>query len=829
MKPNAATDTIGTKMFRKLSIQKNSDHKEENIQITSKLYDKKETVQNFEKEKCLHCKNAFNKNQINQIFCCNGCANVYQFLISNDLSKYYEIMQTIGQSPVTAEEFNESHYSIYQDENLNSIFKFGDHIWGFFVPEVKCAACIWLIEKSLQRYENISDININLLEKTITFSNKKQDPYLLKNVAMTLTRIGYNPLPLPFMSSKQFRSAYEKERIKDIGISGFAFGNVMIFAASSYFGKYFGIDQNINNAFIIISMLISVPATMFAGRSFFINSLHAMKNKKIHIDTTISFALIISLIVSIYETFLNSSKVYFDTITGLVFLLLVGRYFHEKALHKAKELGESIKNILPIEAFAVNKGDKLLIPAGSIFLADGVIVEGETEVNQASLTGEELPVLKKVDDQVLAGAQNILNPVKILAQKTGNETWIASLENLIQQAKNKKSNVETLIEKILPLFTISIIGVSFLAFFYWIFISWQKAIDVLVAILIISCPCALALATPLLMSATLKKLWAKGAIVKTQNSIEAISEIDTVIFDKTGTLTSGDLKVLHYDFHSISLTESEKNYFISAIFSLAKNSLHLVAKAVVNELQQKNLAKIHITNLKEIAGKGIEGKTPDGAIIKLGNLKFIDETMPDSDERFCVYGSYRKHKIKFILSEEIKAGSKELIQYFQGKKLRCLVLSGDRFSSVSKIAQLIGIPSENCFASLLPEEKLKILIQLQEQGKKVLAVGDGVNDAAMLAKSHVGIASHGGTDIALQSADIFLRKPSLFLLQEIFEMSKYAKKTLRILIYTSLLYNLVAIGFAFFGFVDPLFAAIFMPISSLSVFLIVYFRNGNSA
>ncbi len=814
-------------MFKKLLILKNSNHNESSHLISQLSYDKEGMQQNDVEENCLHCKKTFKKTSMNQLFCCKGCASVYQFLISNDLTKYYEIMKKVGEKPTTVEEFSDAHYSIYQDENLNSIFKFSEHTWGFFVPEVKCAACIWLIEKALQELNNISDINVNLLEKTITFVIKNNDPNLLKNVAIVLTKIGYNPLPLPFLTSKQFRTKYEKERIKDIGISGFAFGNVMIFAASSYFGKYLGIDEKINSAFIIISMLISLPATIYAGRSFFINSIRAMRHRKIHIDTTISFALIITLAISIYETFLNSSKVYFDTITGLIFLLLVGRYFHEKALHKAKELGESIKNILPIEAFSINKGDIVLIPTGSIFLADGIIVEGETEVNQASLTGEELPVLKKVNDNVIAGSQNILNPVKILAQKTGNETWISSLENLINQAKNKKSNVETLIEKVLPLFTISIVGISFLSFTFWVFISWQKALDVLVAILVISCPCALALATPLLMSSTLKRMWEKGAIVKSQDAIEAIPEIDTVLFDKTGTLTNGELKVIHYEFDAVNLTDDMKNTVISAIVSLAKNSVHLVSKAVVNEFLDNKMSIINIKNIKEIAGKGIEGFTNDDVLVRLGNLKFVAENKIDSDERFCVYGYYAQIMLKIVLSETLKEGAKELVHYLNSMNKRSIILSGDKMSSVKKIGKMVGISPENCFAGLLPEQKLDYLIALQKEGKKVMALGDGVNDAAMLAKSHVGIASHGGTDIALHSADIFLRKPNLFLIKQIFAISSYAKKTLKILILISFIYNIIAIGFAIFGLVDPLFAAVFMPVSSLTVFLIVYFRNGD--
>lgn len=812
-------------MFTKLFIQKDSNINENNNIIAQNLSQKEVLLQNDIEGRCMHCSKNFIKIKSNQMFCCNGCASVYQFLLSNDLQKYYEIMKKVGETPSSAEEFSISHYNIYEDENLNSIFKFDKNTWGFFVPEIKCAACIWLIEKSLHKIDGLDAININLLEKTITFTIKDNAVSNLKNAAILLTNIGYNPLPLPFLSSKQFRSRYEKERLKDIGISGFAFGNVMIFAASSYFGKYFGIDQKINTIFILISMIISLPATLYSGRSFFLNSFNALRNRKIHIDTTISFALIVTLLIGVYETFLNSTKVYFDTITGLVFLLLIGRYFHEKAIHKAKELGESMKNIIPIEAFSINKGDHVLIPKGGIFLADGIIIEGETEVNQSSLTGEEMPVVKKENDFVIAGAQNLLNPVKILAQKTGNETWISSLETLINQAKNNKSNIETVIEKILPIFSLFIIIISLLSFGFWSFFSTEKAVDVLVAILVISCPCALALATPLLMSSTLRVLWKIGAIVKTQNAIEALSEVDTVLFDKTGTLTSGELKVIEIEFLNSGVSDEKKAEILLAFYSLTKKSVHLVSKAIVNHLQLENFKSIELKNVRELAGLGIVANINNDIEIKIGNYKFINGKLQDSETRFCVYGKYGDFCVKFILSEQIKNGAKELIKYLNKNNIACYILSGDKAASVHKIAHELSINYKYCYSEKLPNEKLMILEEFQTAGKKVLALGDGVNDAAMLAKAHVGIASHGGTDVALHSADIFLRKPNLFLVKNIFIISKQAKKTLKILILVSLVYNFIAIYFAILGYVDPLFAAIFMPISSLSVFFIVYFRK----
>ena len=286
--------------------------------------------------------------------------------------------------------------------------------------------------------------------------------------------------------------------------------------------------------------------------------------------------------------------------------MLVGRYFHEKSIHKANELGETIKNILPIEAFSINKGEKVLVPVGKSFLADGYIIEGETEVNEASLTGEELPVLKRKSDYVLAGSQNLLNPVTMIDEKTGSETWVSSLENLILLAKSKKSKIETQIEKTLPLFTLSIILISVLSFTFWSFISIQKALDVLVSILIISCPCALALATPLLMSSALKKLWEKGVIVKNQNAIETIPFIDTIIFDKTGTLTSGNLSVIKYEIIDMNEQLENKEEILSCFSSLAKYSLHLVSKAISKKFNNFNY-NFNFIDIKEYAGKGIEG------------------------------------------------------------------------------------------------------------------------------------------------------------------------------------------------------------------------------
>ena len=818
-------------MFKKILIKNHSHHKEHVNYITQKNISLEEENEKFVEDNCLHCKKIFLKKNKKESFCCHGCSNVYHFLVSNDLSKYYEIMKNVGESPSTAEDYSESQFAIFRDENLSSIFKLKNGQWAFFIPEIKCAACIWLIEKTIQFNKNINNINVNLMDKIVSFSIIESSSKSLEEVAKKLILSGYNVLPLPFMSSKEFRSKYEKERIKDIGISGFAFGNVMIFAASSYFGSYFGIDAGINKLFILLSMIISVPATLFAGRSFFMNSWKALKHKKVHIDTSISFALIVSLGVSIYETYLDSGKVYYDTITGLVFLLLVGRYFHEKSLHKASELGESIKNILPIEAYSIQKGQKLIVPAGKSFLADGYIIEGETEVNEASLTGEEYPVFKKVMDHVLAGSQNILQPVTIIAEKTGNETWVSSLENLIFSAKSRKSRVESMMEKILPVFTLSIIVTAFLSAGVWAFISWQKALDVFVAILIISCPCALGLATPLAMSSALKRLWEKGVIVKSQEAIETITTIDTVIFDKTGTLTEGNLSILSQEIiktgNNQEVLPIDIEKMLATFALLAKNSLHLVSKAITKEFQNKKF-HVQLNNIREFAGKGIQAEVGNfNTEIKIGRADFVGISENEDEINYNVYGKYGDTYFKFCLSEKIQDGAEKLINFLTKKNIESFILSGDKIKSVSKIANKIGVNIQNCFASLLPEEKLFFLEKMQNHGKKVMAIGDGVNDAAMLAKAHISIASHGGTDIALHSADIFLWNQGVSLIQKTFQYCKYVNNTLRILIFVSLFYNLLAICLAILGYVNPLFAALFMPISSLTVYFIVFFRKGN--
>lgn len=809
-------------MFKKLFINRNlNQRKDLQENYLDKLSHK--IIQN---DICLHCKNMFTKSHESDFFCCHGCENVYKFLLSNDLNKYYEIMNSIGEKPSTPETSSEMQSFVFQSEKLNSIFKYNDNYWGFYIPEIKCAACIWIIEKSLKKIININDININLLDKIITFSLKINDYKSIEDAAKILIKIGYNPLPLSFLSSKKFRTSYENEKLKDIGISGFAFGNVMIFSAGTYFGKYFGISSEINFVFIILSMIISVPATIYSGRSFLINSINSLKNKKIHIDMTISFALIISLLMSIYETIFNFGKVYFDTVTGLVFLILIGRYVHEKSIYKSKELGEVTKNILPIEAFAINKGDKITVPVGMSFLADGYIVSGETEVNEASLTGEEYPVVKKNLDYVLAGSQNLLNPVIMIAEKTGNETWVSTLEKLIHLAKLKKSKIETEIEKILPYFTTMILFISILSFIIWSFISVLKAFEVFVSILIISCPCALALSTPLLMASSLKILWKNGVIVKDINSIETISLIDSVLFDKTGTLTTGNLSVLKYEIINDSNNILNINEILSCFAALSSFSLHLVSKAIVKKYKGFNY-EFKFKDIKEYAGLGIEGFLNDSNInVKIGNSKFVGFENDNFDVNSSVYGKYKDIIVKFILSDNIQCGAEELLLYLKNNNIDTFLLSGDSKNTVENISKKLGLNTSNVYSKLLPEDKLKILENLQKNEKKVMAVGDGVNDAAMLAKAHVGIAAHGGTDIALHSADIFLRYSNLKLIKNIFIFCKYSKYTLKILIFVSIFYNVIAIIFACLGHVDPLFAAIFMPLSSISVYLIVYFRNG---
>lgn len=775
---------------------------------------------------CLHCRKEIETPYKNN-YCCSGCYFVYHFITSHDLGKYYEILKRVGESDTSKKDWQEDELHKFENDNFSQMFLLKEGEYALFLPDMKCAACLWLIETLLKKYNEIHSYNINLLQKTLTLNQKKEFLIPINKISKELYLCGYKPLPLPFSSSLEFRTQYEKDSLKNIAVSGFSMGNIMLLNLAIYFGHFFGIEENVKTAFYFISMVIAIPAVIYSGRPFFKNAFYSLKLKTIHIDTTISFALLVILISSIYATFAHHSYIYFDTLTGLIFLLLLSRYLHEKYLAKAREMSEFVDTMVPKESFLIKPGDKIEIPVGKTIPVDGTICAGSSEVNEASLTGEQRAVFKQITDCVLAGSQNLTQPLTIIAEKTGHNTWIAQLTKLIAQARLQKSQIETQLEKIMPFFTYTILILSAFSLIFWYFVNPSNMLPVSTAILVVTCPCALALATPLTFSNALKTFWKHSILVKNSAAIETLTKVNAVILDKTGTLTSENINISNvHCMHSIS--DAEKKFSLGLLGFAAKRSLHPISRAISLAYFNSNISA-QIQTIHEYPGLGLEAIILNSEnreiFIRLGQKDFVGINF--HNEGNFVYAKVANNYFAFQLEETINEGAQNFIHYLNKKNIEIFLLSGDNTSNVETVARKLNIPLLNVFGQLKPQQKLAFLENLQKRTKIVLAIGDGVNDAAMLAKAHVSIATHGGVDVSIQASDIFLLKKNFNQLIQLFKASFYTVQTLKIVLTFSLIYNALAVALAFGNFVTPLFTAILMPISSLCVFLITNFRIGN--
>lgn len=770
---------------------------------------------------CLHCQREFNSAK-EEWFCCSGCKVVYEFINLQKLENYYQNLRLLNESlsPLVDQETQEDLTS-YGESSLLPIFLKNKQVYSFFIPSIKCSACMWLIERLALKLPTITLFNVNLLDKTIDFSiaahDEQQKSQTLFQFATLLKNCGYRPYPYSLTGTFETEAQIQKARLKDIAIMGFAAGNIMLFSISNYFGNTFGIGEKFRRSFDVLSMIIAIPAIGYGARSFFTHAFASLKNRIFHIDLPLSIAIILGIFTSSLNVFLKNNYVYFDTLTCLVFFLLIGRYFQDALLLKNKKMGNFLGNLLPKESFTLKKDQIITVPVGKIIPADGVILEGSSEINQAIVSGEHLSVVKKAGDSVLAGTQNITCPLVIQVQKAGMDTFLSRIKELVEKAQADKTRLSSVMEKVTGVFTVCVLGIALLDGFYWYFVDPSKILETCTAILIVSCPCALALAPALITTSAIRRLWEEGVIVKSPESLEALTHIDAAVLDKTGTLTNPNLQV--------ESVENARDDDLKIIACMAQYSLHHVAKVLYRTYCDPDFY-IKLTDIQEIPGQGIQAsvegyKQP----FRIGNEQFVGITRRESSDKFLVYAQCCDHIVRFSLVEELNKGADEFIHYLNKRRLPYYLLSGDNDLSVKKIANSLAIPMEHIFAQLSPQDKLNFLTSRLEK-KKVLALGDGVNDAAMLARAQVGIAVYGGIDASLNAADIFLVKKDLGLVIKTMDFCFYTRDTFWFILVVNVIYNACVISFACWGKVNPLVAAILMPLSSLCVYLISYFRDG---
>ena len=777
---------------------------------------------------CYHCGDDCGNAAISfdsKNFCCNGCKTVYEIFSSNDLTYYYDLQSAAGTTPKVVE----SKYDFLDTPTIvQRLTEFNDgnlQIVNLYIPSIHCSSCIWVLENLNKLNPAITSSQVDFPKKTVRITYAS-DTISLKALVVLLARIGYEPnISLADYDNKEKKT--DRSLIYKLGVAGFAFGNVMFLSFPEYFdlatsksdGGEFWLNQY-QNVFRWLMFIFSLPVVFYAGRDYFISAVKGLRSKFLNIDVPIALGISVLFLRSTIEIIFDWGPGFFDSLTGLVFFLLLGKFFQQKT-YSFLSFERDYKSYFPIAVTRVlsggkeesiqvhnlKKGDRLLIRNEELIPVDGILIRGNARIDYSFVTGESEPVHKQSGDKIFAGGKQLNDAIEIETLKSVSQSYLTQLwSNAIFQ-DDKSTKFQSLTDSIGKRFTISVLSIAFAAAAFWLFYDSSKALNVFTAVLIIACPCAIALASPFTLGNMLRIFGRKKFYLKNTQTIEQLAQVDTAIFDKTGTITTAQKSTASYE--GMPLTSDEE--------SLLKNTLrasnHPLSRTLYNMLAEQDI--ITLDEYEEHLGKGVEGSI-DGEHIKIGSADFTGYHQDSAALNTSVHiNSNNTYKGKYVFHNEYRDGISEVFKNMS-ETLQLAILSGDNEGEKPRLEQLLPKLTP-LFFNQKPENKLEFIKELQNQGKKVMMVGDGLNDAGALAQSDVGIAISENVNVFSPACDGILDATKFKWLYQYILASKKAIKIVKLSFMLSLLYNVVGLYFAVTGQLQPVIAAILMPLSSISI------------
>ena len=772
-------------------------------------------------ENCFHCGQEIEKDRIffdEKAFCCNGCKSVYEILNANNLGNFYELNKNSGIRP--DENLSQFDY-LDTPEIFEKVVDFSEgntSVVTFKIPVIHCSSCIWLLESLQDLNTNIRYSQVNFTKKTLQVSfNQNELP--LSELAKFLTNLGYKPV-ISLETADKKEAAVDRSLTIKVAVAGFAFGNAMMFAFPEYLNTGSSVDfwlEEFAPFFRFLTFLLSIPVVVYSASDYYKSAWFGLKNKIVNIDVPIVLGILVLFFRSVYEIATNYGPGYFDTLCGLLFFMLLGKIF-QKRTYSALSYDRDYKSFYPIAVTKVDFGgqqqnillsdikigDRILVRNQEIIPVDAVLINGEGNIDNSFITGESATITKNPGDKIFAGGKQIGSILELEVIKTVNQSYLTQLWNK-EAFRKEELGLDTLVNQISKYFTFIILGITLLAGIYWYQIDFEKMFQVVSAILIVACPCALALSTPFTMGHIMRILGRNKMYVKDAHTIEKMAKIDTLVFDKTGTITYN--KKANISFEGQEIAEFD----LKNIKSLLKNSNHPLSKSLYEFLEVQD-EYLPIENFKETAGKGYEA-TVRGKVYKIGSAKFTHQEAKSLET--AVYLERDGEFLgKYIFKNEYRDGLAEMAKELKDYKIH--VLSGDNSSEEQTLKNLIPNITEMRF-SQSPEDKLEYIKHLQDQGKKVAMLGDGLNDAGALKQSNIGIAIADDTNSFTPSSDVIMNGGVLTKLHDYFALTKDAMIIVKLTFGISFLYNVVGLTAAVLGEMSPLFAAILMPLSSISV------------
>ena len=770
---------------------------------------------------CFHCGLDASKSGIThdkKSFCCNGCKTVYEIFSVNDLSCYYDLQAAPGATPKEIE----GKYNFLDNEKITErLFEFNDgevRIISLYIPHIHCSSCIWILENLNKLLPQVSSSMVNFGEKTVrvTFNGNKLS---LKELVNLLCQIGYEP----YISLENFENRKKKidrSIIYKLGLSGFAFGYVMFLSFPEYLQVEGILLENYKHVFRWLMFAFSVPVVFYAAQDYFISAYKGIRAKLLNIDVPIALGISVLFIRSTTEIALDIGTGFFDSLTGLVFFLLLGKFFQQKT-YAFLSFERDYKSYFPIgitkifadgkessiQVYDIKKGDRLLIRNEELIPADCVLMTGHARIDYSFVTGESKVVSKTSGDKLFAGGKQLNGVIEVEVLKSVEQSYLTQLWSNDVFKTNKEAAFTTLTNKISKHFTIAVLLIAALATTFWLIYDSSKALNVFTAVLIIACPCAIALSAPFTLGNVLRILGKKKFYLKNANVIEQLAKINTIIFDKTGTITANKSSKITYEGERFSKEEE----------SLLKNTLrgsnHPLSRALYDILDEHKI--VTLDNYKEHLGKGIEAKF-ETQQIKVGSAPFVGYAKDATTVNTAVHVSTNNiYKGKFTFYNAYRKGLSRLFNKLKDD-YNLAIISGDNEGEKSNLTKLLPTKTKLLF-NQKPDDKLEYIKHHQSEGAKVLMVGDGLNDAGALAQSDVGIAISENVNVFSPACDAILDASKFNQLYNYIKTSKAAIKIIKWSFVLSFFYNIIGLYFAVTGQLAPVIAAILMPLSSISI------------
>jgi Cu2+-exporting ATPase len=794
---------------------------------------------------CAHCGTPLGQPALAPAFCCSGCKLVYHSLQGLGLAQFYALRNPEDRGRAAEDLVAERSYQHFDTPEFSAKYVHtlpqGQARVVFYLPGIHCAGCIWLLEKLPQFAAGVTQSLVHFGRNELALCYDPQS-IKLSSIATLLNSLGYAPIPAGDLAAREHERRQDRKALLRIGVAGVCMMNTMMLAVSLFQGLFTGMEEPFASLFRWLSALIAAPAVFYAAWPFYQSALRSLLLGALHIDLPISIAIVGAYAAGVLNTLAGREYVYFDSITTLIFLLLVARWIQQKAVRQARSSARTSWEFLPATALLVKEETTekcsvkcavtelpaqalIEVPAGEIISADGIIESGSSSIDSALLTGESLPQAVAEGTAVFAGTLNLDSRLLVRVQSAGAATRVAKILAEVEASQFVKSPLENAANKLSGYFVAGVLALAALTYLVWYFIDPLLAFDHMVAVLIVTCPCALGLAIPAAVSVAIGAASRAGILVKRADALERLAASEHYYFDKTGTLTEGTLVVEHCEY---AAGFDAKQSAALAAYLAACSPQHPAARALVKALAGSDALTAAPLRTRLIGGRGVLAELGDGSTALLGSRKWCLEQALSFDaqqqallERWeaaglspLIFAREGSVRALFGLRDSLAPAASHLLQRLQLLGRQVYLLSGDAKPIVQALAAKLSVPQSQAYGACYPEQKAAIL---SANTSRTVMIGDGVNDALAMRQADLAIALRGGIEAALEVADIFVIRGGLEGVDGVVRAAQKLRAVIRRNLAFSVGYNCIGGLLALLGYVNPFIAALVMPLSSLTV------------